>query len=122
MVLSGQGGGLKDTQETGQHFHFWEPMDSGGWVCVCVCIWEPMDSGMCVCVCLSGNPWTVVCVCVYIYCLFFAILGLHSQHMEVPKLRVESELYPPAYTNSHSIAGSEPHLGPTPQLTAMPDP
>ena len=83
MVLSGQGGGLKDTQETGQHFHFWEPMDSGGWVCVCVCIWEPMDSGMCVCVCVSvWEPMdSGVCVCIYIlfvFCYFRAALAAYG--------------------------------------------
>ena len=46
--------------------------------------------------------------------------------MEVP--RVKSELQLLAYTPatglhpSHSNVGSEPHLRPTPQLLAMPDP
>ena len=35
--------------------------------------------------------------------------------MEVPRLGVELELY-------HSNVGSEPHLQPTPQLSATPDP
>ena len=43
--------------------------------------------------------------------------------MEVPWLGVESEPQLPAYLpHSHSKAGSEPHLQPTPQLTATPDP
>ena len=29
---------------------------------------------------------------------FFVFLGLHPQHMEIPGLGVESELYPLAYT------------------------
>ena len=49
-------------------------------------------------------------------------LGMHLQHMEIPRLGVESELQLPAYTNSHSNTGSEPHLWPTSQLTAMLDP
>ena len=51
----------------------------------------------------------------------FAFLGLHSQHMEVPSLGVESELQLPAYTTAKGRAGSKSHLQPTPQLTAMTD-
>jgi len=73
--------------------------------------------------------------------LFFILsvcfLGLHSRHMEVPRLRVESELQLLAYTtakvtpdpscifslhHSHSNPRSKLHLQPTPQLTAMLDP
>ena len=32
------------------------------------------------------------------YSFFFVFLGPHPQHMEVPRLGVESELQPPAYT------------------------
>ena len=32
--------------------------------------------------------------------LFFCFLGLHSQHMEVPRLGVELELQLPAYTTA----------------------
>ena len=43
--------------------------------------------------------------------------------MRIPRLEVELEVQLPAYTTaSHSSDGSEPHLQPTPQLTAMPDP
>ena len=45
------------------------------------------------------------------FLLFFVFLGLHLQRMEVPRLGVELEL-----PHSHSNAGSEPHLRPTPQL------
>ena len=38
--------------------------------------------------------------------IFFFFLGLRPQHMKVPRLGVESELYPLAYTTA----------------TAMPDP
>ena len=31
---------------------------------------------------------------------FFAFLGPHPQHMEVPRLRVKSELWQPAYTTA----------------------
>ena len=34
------------------------------------------------------------------YCIFFFFLGLHSQHMEVARLRVESELRLLAYTTA----------------------
>ena len=43
---------------------------------------------------------------------FLLFLGLHLQHMEVPRGQgVKSELQLPAYTShSHSNARSEPHL------------
>ena len=52
------------------------------------------------------------------------ILGLHQWHVEVPRLGVQLELQRPTYSHSHSHnhAGSELHLQPTPQLTAMLDP
>ena len=50
--------------------------------------------------------------------LAFVILGLHLWHMEVPRLGVESA----SLRHSHGNAGLEPHLQPTPQLTATPDP
>ena len=36
----------------------------------------------------------------YFFCLFVFILGPHPRHMEVPRLGVESELWPPAYTST----------------------
>ena len=57
----------------------------------------------------------------YLKKIFFAILGPHPQHMEAPRLGVESELQLPAYITV-TATGSEPHLRPTPQLTAAPDP
>ena len=54
---------------------------------------------------------------------FFVFLGPYPQHMEVPRLGVESEMQLLATaTASHSNAGSKPHLQPIPQLVAMPDP
>ena len=54
--------------------------------------------------------------------LFF-FKGPHPQHMEIPRLGVESELQLPAYTtNTAKELGSEPRLRPTLQLTATPDP
>ena len=52
----------------------------------------------------------------------FFFSGPHPQHVEVPKLVVKSELQLLAYTTANSNAGSEPHLRPTPQLMATPDP
>ena len=58
----------------------------------------------------------------FLFCfvLNFILLfvGLHQQHMEVPRLGVELELQLLAYSN----AGSEPHLRPTPQLMTTLDP
>ena len=59
----------------------------------------------------------------YYYFLSFVFLGLHLRHMEVLRLGVKLELLLPACTHqSHSNVGFEPHLRPTPQLTATPDP
>ena len=49
--------------------------------------------------------------------LFLCFLGLHPQHVEVPRLGVESGLQLPAYTTA---TGSKQRLRPTPQLTATP--
>ena len=51
--------------------------------------------------------------------VFLAFPGPLLQHMEVPRIGVQSELLLP---QSHSNAGSEPHLQLTPQLMTMPDP
>ena len=40
---------------------------------------------------------------VFVFVFVFAFLGLHSQHMEVPRLRVQSELQPQAYTTAVQI-------------------
>ena len=53
-----------------------------------------------------------------VFCLFCFLLP-HLQHMEVPRLGVESEMQ---LYHSHSNARSEPHLQPMLQLVAMPDP
>ena len=43
-------------------------------------------------------------VCLSFLCLFcFVFLGLHLQHMHVPKLGVESELKLPAYTTATAL-------------------
>ena len=57
----------------------------------------------------------------FCFFFFFFFLGPHPQHMEFPRLGVESDLQLPAYATSHSNWGSEPHLRPTPQLMATPD-
>ena len=53
---------------------------------------------------------------------FLCCCWLYPWHVEVPRLRVQSELQLPAYTTAHGNAGSEPCLWPTPQLTATPGP
>ena len=60
------------------------------------------------------------------YFVFLLFLWAAPRHMEVPRLGVESELQPPAYTRATAMrdpshVGSEPRLQPTPQLTATPD-
>ena len=54
-----------------------------------------------------------MCVCV--------CLGLHLQHMEVPRLGVESGAVAASLHHSHINARSEPHLQPTPQFMVTPD-
>ena len=51
--------------------------------------------------------------------LLFGFLGLRLQHMEVPRLGVESELQLLAYTTATAMS-SKPHLQPTLQLPATP--
>ena len=53
---------------------------------------------------------------------FWSFQGLHPWHTEVTRLGVESDLCLLAYATVTSMAGSEPHLQLTPQLTAMLDP
>ena len=55
------------------------------------------------------------------FCVFFAFLGTHRKHMEVPSLGMESAVAFGLH-HSHSNASSEPHLQPIAQLTAMQDP
>ena len=52
----------------------------------------------------------------------FVFLGLHLQHMEVPRLGGLIRAVAAGLRQSHSNTGSEPCLRPTPQLTATPDP
>ena len=54
--------------------------------------------------------------------LIFYFLGPHLRHMEVLRLGVTLELQLQAYTTAYTTAGSKPHLQPTPQLLATPDP
>ena len=42
--------------------------------------------------------------------------------MEVPRLGVESELQPPAYTTAIAAQDPSHHVQLTPELTATPDP
>ena len=59
----------------------------------------------------------------FCFVLFFTFLEPRSWHLEVPRLGVESELHlPTSLHHSHSNAGSELHLRPILQLTAMLDP
>ena len=60
------------------------------------------------------------CFC-FCFC-FWSFQGLHPWHTEVTRLGVESDVCLLAYATVTSMAGSEPHLQLTPQLTAMLDP
>ena len=52
----------------------------------------------------------------------FSFLGLHLWHMEVTRLGAESEPQLLASATATAMVGSKPHLRPTLQLMAMPDP
>ena len=58
----------------------------------------------------------------FLFSFPFFFLRPHLQHMEGPRLGVESELQLPAYGPQSPNAGSELHLLPTPQFVATPDP
>ena len=53
--------------------------------------------------------------------VFLPFLGPLPQHMEVPRLGVESELQPPAYARATATQDLSRGLQPTPQLTAVPN-
>ena len=53
---------------------------------------------------------------------FLVFLGLHLQHMEVPRLGGLIGAVATGLHHSHSNVGSELHLQPTPQLAAKLDP
>ena len=53
---------------------------------------------------------------------FFIFLGLHPWHNGGSQARCWIRALAPCLHHSHSNAGPEPHLQPTPQLMAMPDP
>ena len=55
------------------------------------------------------------------FSVFLSFLGLLLWHMEIPRLGVLRAVAT-GLRRSHSNARSEPSLGPTPQLMAMPDP
>lgn len=73
----------------------------------CYKIWKPLNS-----------PYFHVSKYTY---NFFFFLWPYLLHMDVPGLRVESELQLPAYTHSHSNAWFQLHLQPALQLVATPD-
>ena len=64
----------------------------------------------------------------HLFIYLFLPFRATPRHMEFPRLGVESEMQPLAYTtatglpHSHSDARSEPHLQPMPQLMAKPIP
>ena len=53
---------------------------------------------------------------------FFAFLGPHPLHMEVPRLGVESDLQLPAYATAIATPDPSCVCDLQPQLTATPDP
>ena len=65
-----------------------------------------VNIGVHVCVFASrGFPWLDAKECIFI----FVFLGLHPQHMEIPRLWVKLDLHLLAYTIAHGSAGSLTH-------------
>ena len=60
--------------------------------------------------------------CRYSHNFFFFFLGLHPQHMKVPRLEVKSELQLLIHTTANSNGRSKPCLQTAPELRATPDP
>ena len=72
-----------------------------------ICIGEvmiifPLNSVPSLTACQVPSLKNSLCVCV---CVFFFFLGPHLWHMEVPGLRVESELQLPAYAIAIATPG-----------------
>ena len=70
---------------------------------------------------MSLYPDKTMHLCV-LYLFIFVFLGPHPWHMEVPRLGVESELLPLAYTTAKTMLDLKLHLRTTPQLMATLDP
>ena len=70
-----------------------------------------------------GHTPAHVSVCLdFFFSVFLPFLGLLPWHVEAPRLRGLTGAVATGLRQSHSNAGSEPSLPPTPELTAMPDP
>ena len=54
---------------------------------------------------MNDNNFLLFCGFFLFVCLF-CFLGLQPQHIEVPRLGVESELQLPTYTTAHGNTGS----------------
>ena len=61
-------------------------------------------------------------ILVFFIFYFLSFLGPHVRRTEVPRLGGLIGAIAAGLCQSHSNLGSEPHLQPTPQLTAMLDP
>ena len=69
--------------------------------------------------CHGGKLMIYLFVCLFTYLLVFRATGVSHRGSQArgPIGAIDADLH-----HSHSNAGSEPHLRPIPQLTAMPDP
>ena len=75
------------------------------------------------CIRLFGSPYVsdiIVNLSEGTYNFFF--LWLYLQHMEIPRARDWIWAAPAKLFHSHNDARSKPHLQPTPELVAAPDP
>ena len=49
------------------------------------------------------KQFTLALTSLYVYFYFFVFLGPHLWHMEVPRLGIKLELWPPAYTIARAM-------------------
>ena len=65
-----------------------------------------------------GNPLFAFFFFFLVFCLFRAALEAYGYSQAMDRIRATAAIL----CHNHTNAGSKPHLRPTPQLTAMPDP
>ena len=72
--------------------------------------------------CISGAFLLFLFIYLFIYFVLLPFLGPLLWHMEIPRLGVKLEPQPLAYARATATRDLKPHLQPTPQLMATPDP
>ena len=71
---------------------------------------------------IKTSHYYLIYLFIYLSLYLLLFLGLHPQHMEVPRQGVQSQLQLPAYPTATAMPDPSRCLQPTPQLMATPDP